>query len=211
MGFRFRRSLKIAPGFRLNIGKRGFTSVSVGGRGFRSTFGKRGVRHTVGLPGTGLSFTTHSSSSTRSKPFTRRIERTEAPPMQPAVLNPERWGIHEQPIAKTAGLRRIGLLTTGILLLFVVIAVPGVWGLGALALILLGLASPSRRKLQDAEHVRVRLLAHHELAERLKQFRAVLDQKSSADTVRQALALQQELKLTDDEVGVATVEGLRGA
>jgi hypothetical protein len=108
-------------------------------------------------------------------------------------------------------MRRIVLLTTGILWLFVVIVLPGVWGLGALALILLGLASPSRRKLLTAEQDRVQTLARQELADRLTQFRAVLEQKSSADTVRQALALQQELKLTDGEVGVATLEALRAA
>ena len=33
MAWRFRRSLKLLPGVRVNFGKRGFTSVSVGGRG----------------------------------------------------------------------------------------------------------------------------------------------------------------------------------
>lgn len=56
MGFRFRRTLKIMPGVRLNVGMRG-VSVSVGGRGARTTVGRQGVRTTVGLPGTGLSYT----------------------------------------------------------------------------------------------------------------------------------------------------------
>lgn len=54
--FRFRRSFRIAPGLRLNIGKRS-TSVSVGVRGAHVTFGKSGTRTTVGVPGTGLSYT----------------------------------------------------------------------------------------------------------------------------------------------------------
>lgn len=61
MGFRFRRSVKIAPGIRINIGTKGFSSVSIGGRGCRTTFSSKGVRNTVGLPGTGLSYTTYSS------------------------------------------------------------------------------------------------------------------------------------------------------
>jgi hypothetical protein len=56
VGFRFRRSLWIAPGFRLNIGKRGI-STSIGGRGAHVTIGHSQVRETVGLPGTGLSYT----------------------------------------------------------------------------------------------------------------------------------------------------------
>lgn len=56
MGLRFRRSVKIMPGVRINLGKKG-ASVSVGRRGANMTMGKNGVRTTVGLPGTGLSYT----------------------------------------------------------------------------------------------------------------------------------------------------------
>jgi Protein of unknown function (DUF4236) len=56
MAFRFRRSIKIFPGIRLNFGKRGVLT-SVGVRGTHVTFGKTGTRTTVGLPGSGLSFT----------------------------------------------------------------------------------------------------------------------------------------------------------
>jgi hypothetical protein len=56
MGFRFRRSIRILPGLRLNIGKRG-VSVSAGVRGAHVTVGHGQVRETVGLPGTGLSYT----------------------------------------------------------------------------------------------------------------------------------------------------------
>jgi hypothetical protein len=54
--FRFRRSFKLLPGIRWNIGKRS-SSVSLGGRGFHYTIGSTGTRTTVGLPGTGLSYT----------------------------------------------------------------------------------------------------------------------------------------------------------
>jgi hypothetical protein len=54
MGWRFRRSLKIAPGIRWNISKGG-TSWSFGPRGFKLNVGKRGIRRTISVPGTGLS------------------------------------------------------------------------------------------------------------------------------------------------------------
>ena len=57
MGFRFRRSVKIAPGIRLNFSKSG-VSTSLGGRGATVNLSKRGTRHTVGLPGTGVSYST---------------------------------------------------------------------------------------------------------------------------------------------------------
>jgi hypothetical protein len=56
MGFRFRRSIKIMPGIRLNVGKRGI-STTIGVRGAHVTVGKTGVRNTVGIPGTGMSWT----------------------------------------------------------------------------------------------------------------------------------------------------------
>ncbi len=55
MGFRFRKSIKIAPGLRLNVSKRG-TSVSIGRRGATTNISKRGVRQTFGIPGTGISY-----------------------------------------------------------------------------------------------------------------------------------------------------------
>jgi hypothetical protein len=56
MGFRFRRSIKILPGIRLNFSRSG-VSTSVGVRGAHVTVGHGKVRETVGLPGTGISYT----------------------------------------------------------------------------------------------------------------------------------------------------------
>lgn len=55
MGFRLRRSFKVFPGCRINVGKRGF-SVSIGGHGSTFNISKRGVRATAGIPGTGISY-----------------------------------------------------------------------------------------------------------------------------------------------------------
>ena len=55
MNFRFRRSIRLLPDFRLNLSKSG-TSMSVGGRGATMNYGPRGKRMRVGLPGTGLSY-----------------------------------------------------------------------------------------------------------------------------------------------------------
>lgn len=51
----FRRSKRLAPGLRLNVGRRG-GSLSLGGRGAGMTVGRRGVSQRVSLPGTGLSY-----------------------------------------------------------------------------------------------------------------------------------------------------------
>lgn len=65
MGFRFRKSVKIAPGVRVNLGKKS-SSVSFGGKGVSHTVSSTGRRTTsVGIPGTGVSYsTTHGSTKT---------------------------------------------------------------------------------------------------------------------------------------------------
>lgn len=56
MGLRFRRSIKIAPGVRLNVGSKSW-GISTGSRGARiSTNSKSGTHVSVGIPGTGLSY-----------------------------------------------------------------------------------------------------------------------------------------------------------
>jgi hypothetical protein len=61
MGFRFRKSVRLGKGVRLNLGKRG-ASVSVGNRWLGATVGSRGVSKRVSLPGSGLSYTSAARS-----------------------------------------------------------------------------------------------------------------------------------------------------
>ena len=71
MALRFRKSVRIAKGVRVNFSKSG-ASLSLGGKGHGVTFGGSGTHAHVGIPGTGLSYNTkiggksHSSSRSRS-------------------------------------------------------------------------------------------------------------------------------------------------
>ncbi len=58
MGFRFRKSIGLIPGVKLNLSKSG-PSVSVGGKGLTYNIGRKGSRTTIGLPGTGLSYSSY--------------------------------------------------------------------------------------------------------------------------------------------------------
>lgn len=59
MGIRFRKSIKLAPGVRLNISKSGVsTSLGVPGATVNVKPGRK-ARATVGLPGTGISYSTN--------------------------------------------------------------------------------------------------------------------------------------------------------
>ena len=64
MSFRFRKSVKICKGFKVNFSKSG-ASLSVGGRGHSVNLRKRS-RATFGIPGTGLSYSTSLTSNNNS-------------------------------------------------------------------------------------------------------------------------------------------------
>jgi hypothetical protein len=66
MGLRMRKSFRIAKGVRLNVGKSGM-GVSFGTRGLRYSIHSSGRRtSTVGIPGTGISYSTTTGGKKRS-------------------------------------------------------------------------------------------------------------------------------------------------
>lgn len=68
MGFRFRRSFKIAPGVRLNLNSKS-TSVRIGPTGLGYTISSNGQRRVnASIPGTGISYSEVTSSGTRARP-----------------------------------------------------------------------------------------------------------------------------------------------
>lgn len=82
MPIRFRRTLRIAPGVKINFSKGGM-STTVGPKGFHFTFSKRGIRRSVGIPGTGISEVdyikkneTQAEKERKEEAEERREERT---------------------------------------------------------------------------------------------------------------------------------------
>ncbi len=73
MGLRFRKRIKILPGLWLNLSKSGI-STSVGGKGLTVNIKDDKTRTTVGIPGSGLSYTETTSRN-------------------PSKVTPERQGI----------------------------------------------------------------------------------------------------------------------
>ncbi|WP_045836949.1 DUF4236 domain-containing protein [Hyphomicrobium sp. 99] len=60
--FRFRKTISILPGVRINLSKTG-VSGSLGGHGATVNVGKNGEQVTLGIPGTGLSYRTPLSTT----------------------------------------------------------------------------------------------------------------------------------------------------
>lgn len=91
MPIRIRKSFNLFPGVKVNMSKGGM-SISAGRRGFHLNFSKRGVRQTVGMPGSGISESSylfknkedesksekeeHASEEAEEKPKRQRTRRT---------------------------------------------------------------------------------------------------------------------------------------
>lgn len=77
MGLRFRKTISILPGVKLNLGKSS-ASVSVGVPGFRKTFNTKGtVTTTVGLPGTGLYYVDAKNPRKEKEKAKKKAEREQ--------------------------------------------------------------------------------------------------------------------------------------
>lgn len=101
MGFRFKKSKKIAPGIKMNFGKKS-AGISFGGkRGGLSFNSKTGARARVSIPGTGISYSTKLGGSKKRKKASAsahsvnpRNTNTKAPSTRSTVPVPQRiWYI----------------------------------------------------------------------------------------------------------------------
>ncbi len=96
MSIRFRKSVKLGPGIRLNVGKAGVSSVSFGGAGFHYNVGRSGRRSTtVGISGTGLSHTSRRVASRRAA----QVPPNLPPPPKPGFLAPSHEKRYHEAIA----------------------------------------------------------------------------------------------------------------
>lgn len=77
MGWRYRKSVRICKGVRVNFSKSG-TSVTVGGHGHTVNYGPKGTRVTVGIPGTGVSYSKMVSKKGQPSSQRNRIPQNTA-------------------------------------------------------------------------------------------------------------------------------------
>ena len=96
MGFRFRKSFKIAPGVRLNIGKKS-VGISAGVKGARVSVNSSGRKTTtVGIPGTGLSYQKtekiggHAAADKHDQTAPEYTPTVDLPPIDPQPPRPPR-------------------------------------------------------------------------------------------------------------------------
>lgn len=151
MGFRFRKSFKIAPGVRVNVGKKSI-GISAGVKGARVSVNSSGRKTTtVGIPGTGLSYQKTEKIGGAKKaqtggfddlPETDGVEPANLPPIVPPPQKPQK------PVSKATIviLRILAVALIGMGLTLTIVTVVG--GLAATAL---GCVLMHKSRWHDAE------------------------------------------------------------
>lgn len=77
MSLRFRKSIKILPGVKVNISKKGISSIGLGKSGASINLNKKGIRTNIGIPGTGISY---SKSHPNKKPPVKEFQQEPSYP-----------------------------------------------------------------------------------------------------------------------------------
>lgn len=86
MAFRFRKSIKIIPGVRVNLSSKG-ASLNVGPRGSSFSIGKQGIYSNVSIPGMGISFRKKISNNVREERALKRQRLSEQQTIISVVLS----------------------------------------------------------------------------------------------------------------------------
>lgn len=85
MGLRFRKSVKIAPGVRLNISKKS-VGISAGVKGYRKSINSNGrVTTSIGVPGTGVSCVKTENLKSKKKKTVSAVFLPLLPPPVPLL------------------------------------------------------------------------------------------------------------------------------
>ena len=109
MGLRFRKSINLGGGFRVNLGKSG-VGYSWGIKGLRVTKTAKGKsRVTASIPGTGVSYVTESSSKRKKN----AVRKQEAAPT-PAKSTKSLWHLKFWLLFAALGLQPITILDRGV-------------------------------------------------------------------------------------------------
>lgn len=154
MAWRLRRTVRIAPGIRLNINKRG-PSVRVGPKGVGVTVGSHGSRVGAGIPGTGVyayKQLGHSKGSSSSAAPVAQISGAAAP-SEPGTTWPKGWAIAGA-IATFIAIVSFSAHSSGAGAIFILLAV------GCAAAMYMRLHSPQYRAAQLVK--RAALLPHEQ-------------------------------------------------
>jgi len=156
---RFRKSIRVAKGVRLNLSKSGI-GMSAGTKGFRVGVGPKGVYRSVGIPGTGLYSVDYVGSGKRSKKMPTAAAAASPLPA-PKTLASQLFA--EMPTTTQMGLsvpHTFGYWTTAIIVALLFKSSWGPYaGMGLIALWAIGLNREAVRLGKVYEQARAKVLS----------------------------------------------------
>lgn len=109
MGFRFFKRVKLLPGVSLNFSKSG-VSTTIGPRGAKVTFGNGKVRETVGIPGTGISYTSVTPTTSRNSSDVTSVVPAEPPTPLAKAASESGWATAGRVTGKVLYWASIGII-----------------------------------------------------------------------------------------------------
>ena len=95
MGWRFQRRVSVASGIKMNFGKRGLSSFTIGRRGASVNVGRRGTFLNLGLAGTGIGYRTKIAGTPKLSALPKRravftLYAEEVVKREPTILDVRR-------------------------------------------------------------------------------------------------------------------------
>lgn len=126
MGLRFRKSIKVAPGVRVNVGKKS-VGVSVGTKGARASINSSGRKTTsVGIPGTGISYVNTYGGGKRGKKagYASQENDIEDDSVALEAFNPEEQRQKAKNVKTNSMILRVGFIILAVMLLLLSVAYP---------------------------------------------------------------------------------------
>ena len=147
MGFRFRKSINLGGGFRINLSKSGI-GYSWGTKGARITKTAKGTtRTTVGIPGTGLSYSTESSNAKKSTKLDKKYTSSTSNQSSCSIPKTTEGG-HKMKFLDTLK-KHWRWFLVGILALFLITSIPSFSGFLAFLGIALVIPIPKWQSLVE--------------------------------------------------------------
>jgi hypothetical protein len=204
MGWRFRRSVKILPGIHLNLSKRGLSSLSFGRRGATLNVGRSGVRETLGIPGTGISYSSRIAAPHSSRTGVSRVEPVRALPAptdEILDLEPSRFGLARRHVDFRYTAAKTLFLVASVVTFPLLLALDSGWAALPVACLALAWLFPSTGRLRAAANRQYQVLAHAELDRRRAEFHDAIGRlETIGKPARSMIELQERLGLTHDEI-----------
>ncbi|MFQ8927274.1 MAG: DUF4236 domain-containing protein [Evtepia gabavorous] len=201
MGLRFRKSIKIAPGVKMNIGKKS-VGISVGTKGARMSINSSGRRTTsIGVPGTGLSYV-KSSGGGASKKGSEYSSFSDEPEEENVNYDPSFYRQKARNVKINSITFRITLIVLAVLFLILGLAFPVCFVLCALCIV--GFVRLNKKWKEIYEEATKEAEVYEAVHEEMKEIDRLQKEINEADSLPEVFFLYEQMEPVVEAIRVKT-------